>query len=137
MNSAQERFNIGITMAYGAWLDMTKEEQEKGANLRCVTPIVDHPYIQKVLQDAMDRKAEKAKAEAEEAENPKPHPLDCTKDICIPPTSWFTEIGGWYRVRIPTKNCRNEEIGCGNDPKDAAQEAWRWYEKHSNRKKLV
>ncbi len=49
-------------------------------------------------------------------------------DIEIPVGSWFTEIEGWYRVRIRTKNALNEEIGCGNSQERAAKGAWEWWE---------
>jgi len=50
------------------------------------------------------------------------------KKIKIPIGSWFTEIDGWYRVRIRTEDCSNEEIGCGNSKEQAAKEAWVWWE---------
>ena len=53
----------------------------------------------------------------------------------LPPNSWFTEIGGWFRVRIPTKNADNEEIGCGRTKEAAALEAWAWYA--ANQKNVV
>ena len=48
-------------------------------------------------------------------------------NIKIPIGSWFTEIDGWYRVRIKTENCANEEIGCGNSKEAAAKESWEWW----------
>lgn len=49
-------------------------------------------------------------------------------DVEIPVGSWFTMIGGWYRVRIKTKSDPHKEIGCGNSQEQAAKEAWEWWE---------
>jgi len=51
----------------------------------------------------------------------------------LPPGAWISTIGGWHRARIATDNCDNEEIGCGNDPDRAAQEAWWWWIKMAKR----
>lgn len=45
----------------------------------------------------------------------------------LPPGSWMSHISKRHRVRIRTHNCDNEEIGCGNDPAVAVEEAWEWW----------
>lgn len=57
------------------------------------------------------------------------HPL-------MPPGAWMTTISGWHRVRIvgldgPSHS--SEEIGAGNDPADAVEEAWEWMYKRMDR----
>lgn len=55
----------------------------------------------------------------------------------LPPDCFFTEIGGWYRVRTKQFNwyygrqSGAEEIGAGNSKEEAAKDAWRWWEKYA------
>jgi hypothetical protein len=47
-------------------------------------------------------------------------------------------ISGWHRVRITGvdgPSYSSEEIGCGNDPADAVEEAWRHLHKLMDRNK--
>lgn len=50
----------------------------------------------------------------------------------LPPGAWLTEIGGWHKVRLVTTNdiSGSTEIGCGNTPAIAAEDAWEWYATH-------
>ena len=56
----------------------------------------------------------------------------------LPPTCFFTEIGGWHRVRTKEfnwyfgRNSGAEEIGAGNTQAEALDEAWRWWNKHAS-----
>ena len=62
---------------------------------------------------------------------------DCQQKHDIPPACFFTEIGGWNRVRTKEFNWyfgRNdgaEEIGSGNTKEQAAKEALEWWDKYS------
>ena len=45
----------------------------------------------------------------------------------LPPSTWMSYISGWHRVRmvgVDGPQYSSTEIGCGNDPADAVQEAW-------------
>ena len=48
----------------------------------------------------------------------------------LPPGCWLSYIGTWHRVRLvwlDGPDGDSEEIGCGDDPDNAAKEAWAWW----------
>jgi hypothetical protein len=61
------------------------------------------------------------------------------KDDNLPPTCFFTEIGGYHRVRTKEFNwyfgrgSGAEEIGAGNSKEQAIKEAWEWWNKYSEK----
>jgi hypothetical protein len=64
-------------------------------------------------------------------------PCGCGQTFGIlPPGTWLSYIDGWHRIRIvdhegPEYSSR--EIGAGNDPAEAAEEAWRWWMERARR----